>query len=94
MNVPGGCYWTSPASQLTRWDVNPGEVAGPGETANLKYDFLNIHFDQLTFKVWIWSNLEIIAIAVVVLQSLVINHINDWHHKCLWVLLDSEIDRH
>ena len=39
-NVPGGCYWTSPASQLARWDVNPGEVAWPGETANLEYDFL------------------------------------------------------
>ena len=43
-NVPGGCYWTSPASQLARWDVNPGEVAWPGETANLKYDLWILTF--------------------------------------------------
>ena len=27
---------------------------------------------------------------MVVLQRLVINDVNDWHHKRLWILLDSE----
>ena len=27
---------------------------------------------------------------MVVLQRLVVNDVNDWHHKCLWILLDSE----
>ena len=27
---------------------------------------------------------------MVVLQRLVINDVNDWHHKCLRILLDSE----
>ena len=27
---------------------------------------------------------------MIVLQRLVINDVNDWHHKCLGILLDSE----
>ena len=51
VNVPGGCYWASPASQLARRDVDPGKVTWPGEPANLKpYDQIsNIFSDQLTF---------------------------------------------
>jgi len=35
--------------------------------------------------------LEVVAVAVVVFQGLVVDHVDDWHHKGLRVLLDSEM---
>merc|ERR1712025_1121936 len=35
------------------------------------------------------ANLEVVAVAVIVFQRLVVNDVNDWHNKSLWVLLDS-----
>ena len=72
----------------------------PREPANLRKVFVNdIIVYNLIFIVvkliWIdkrsfvFENLEIIAVAMVVLQRLVINDVNDRHHKCLGILLDS-----
>ena len=67
----GGSDGRSSSGQLGLGDVNPGEVAGPGEAAHL----------------------EVVAVAVVVLQGLVVDHVDDWDHEGEGVLLDPGQER-